>query len=104
MTQPHTLKMPLVFTSEVNMNVADDTEFAKFVLKSIQRFFANDWGECCENDKKQNDIDNENLKKGDYGRVLASYINPTNVFKNPLDRVWIVKDSQAITVLFPHEY
>ena len=102
MTQPHTLKMPLVFTSEVNMNVADDTEFAKFVLKSIQRFFANDWGECCEDDKKQNDIDNENLKKGDYGRVLASYINPPS--SPSLYRVWIIKDSQAITVLFQHEY
>ena len=102
MTQPHTLKMPLVFTSEVNMIVADDTEFAKFVLKSIQRFFANDWGECCEDDKKQNDIDNENLKKGDYGRVLASYINPPS--SPSLYRVWIIKDSQAITVLFPHEY
>ena len=102
MTHPHTLNMPLVFKSEVNMNVADDTEFAKFVLKSIQRFFANDWGECCEDDKKQNDIDNENLKKGDYGRVLASYINPPS--SPSLYRVWIIKDSQAITVLFPHEY
>jgi len=84
----------IVFTRGVNDKVAQDENFAKFVLRSLRRHKSNDWGDMCEEDKKAND---NALNDGD--RLFSAYENRT-------DKVWIITewDRSATTVLFPDEY
>ena len=63
----------LVFTQQVNEQIAEDSKFAKFVWKSLTRFNRGDWGDVSQEDWKQNDADLESLNNGGwYGRILAS--------------------------------
>ena len=85
----------LVVTRGVNEKIADDTEFAKFVLKSIARHRGGDWGDLGEEDKKTN---NEALISGD--RLFSAYES------EGLPKIWIITewDRSVTTVLFPDEY
>lgn len=92
------IKVPLgqlVMTRGVNDRVADDAQFAKFVTESLGRHVKGDWGELCQDDKKENDL---SLKKG--FRLLSAYE------RNGLPKIWIITeaDRAATTVLFPDEY
>ena len=62
------------------------------------RFIRNDWGDTSKHDWKLNDQDYVALRKGEtapiyYGRILAVYGN-----------IWIIEDSEAITILFHSDY
>ena len=46
--------IPLVETAGVNASRSSDKQFAQFVKKSLGRYFLQDWGEMCEEDKKAN--------------------------------------------------
>jgi hypothetical protein len=85
----------LVITRRVNDRVADDTEFAKLVTESLGRHAKGDWGDLCQEDKKENDF---SLKKG--FRLLSAYE------RNGLPKIWIITeaDRSVTTVLFPDEY
>jgi len=85
----------LVMTRGVNDRVADDTEFAKFVTESLGRHAKGDWGDLCQEDKKENDF---SLKKG--FRLLSAYE------RDGLPKIWIITeaDKSVTTVLFPDEY
>ena len=87
----------LVVTRGVSDRVAEDTDFAKLVLDSLERFRWCDWGNVEEEDWKSNDSDKGSLDKGGYGRIIASY-GPEE------DKLWIILDTEASTVLFPSEY
>ena len=89
----------LVMTRDVNDRIADCSEFAKRVEDAIGKFHSKDWGDVYEGDKAQNEQDWEALENGAYGRVLASY--PNNL---GFDKFWIIRDTEATTILFPHEY
>lgn len=87
----------LVLSREINNNVADDTAFAKRVTDCINRFKRKDWGDLMFNDDvTKNNQDIEALEKGEYGYVLASY--------GWTDKIWIIRDMEHTTVLFPREY
>lgn len=60
--------IPLVETAGVNASRSSDKQFAQFVKKSLGRYFLQDWGEMCEEDKKAN---NWSLNHDE--RILASY-------------------------------
>lgn len=84
----------LAFTAGVNNQVADDLNFSKFVLASIRRHAAGDWGDLCKEDKKAND---EALTDG--SRLFSAYaLNSV--------KIWIITEwDRAVTkVLFPDEY
>ena len=91
----------LVTTIEINERIATDERFAKDVMHAMRRFANMDWGDNSGNltdEEWQSDWDFNNasaqaLNEGKYGRVLGVY-----------GEFWIIKDTQATTILFPHEY
>ncbi len=85
-----------VMTRGVNDKVAEDSEFARFVLGSLRRHASGDWGNMCPDDKAANE---EALKAGDL-RLFSAYE------KDGLPKIWVITeaDRSATTVLFPDEY
>ena len=66
------MKFPLgklVWTRYINDCIAENAPFAEFVMESLKRHCAGDWGELDIADKKANDIA---LEKG--GRLFSAYI------------------------------
>ena len=90
----------LVMTRRVNDLVADDEEFNKFVVKSLNRHAKGDWGDVDDEDKQTNDY---SLKAG--MRVLSAY-NDDRFPKHGIATIWIITeaDRSATTILFPDEY
>ena len=84
----------IFMTSAVNDKVANDEEFAKFVLNSLKRHANGDWGNICQEDIQENEL---SLKEA--FRILSAY-------KNEEEKIWIITeaDRSATTVLFPGEY
>ena len=97
----------LVFTRDMDMD--DDRklhcgrQFAKHVGESLARFMRHDWGTVCDEDWQANDADAKGFEMGRYGRIIANYTMLPYHPKDP-NRIWIVRDEQAITVMFPEEY
>ena len=85
----------LVMTSGVNDLVADDEEFSKFVIKSLNRHARGDWGDVDAEDKQENEL---SLKAG--FRLLSAY----EAEGQP--KIWIITEStrETTTILFPSEY
>ncbi len=85
----------VVLTGGVNDKVAEDAEFAKFVLGSLARHTTGDWGDMSEDDKKENEYSMDK-----HLRLFSSYENPS------LPKIWIITeaDRSQTTVLFPDEY
>lgn len=88
--------IPLAETAGVNSSRSSDKQFAQFVKKSLGRYYLQDWGEMCEEDKKANDW---SLNHDE--RILASYSDKENDYK-----IWIITeaDRSITTILFPDEY
>jgi len=86
----------LVLTRGVNDRLAEDTEFAKFMLANLRRHARGDWGDMCQEDKGANDIA---LREGNL-RIFSAYE------KDGLPKIWIITeaDGSATTILFPEEY
>lgn len=86
----------LVWTAGINAEIADSTEFAKFVSKSLKRYQSGDWGEMSDEDKKANDAA---VRTGE-DRIFASYKMSEDV------KIWIITewDRSYTTILFPSEY
>ena len=92
------LKFPLgimLFTRGVNDKAVENRAFAAFVIESLNRHGQGDWGDLCEEDRRENDL---SLKDG--FRLLSTYE------KDGLPKIWIITeaDRSATTVLFPDEY
>jgi len=91
-------KFPLgvmLFTRGVNDRAAEDEAFAAFVIESLNRHGQEDWGDICEEDRKENEL---SLKEGYL--LLSAYE------KDGLPKIWnsTEADRSATTVLFPDEY
>lgn len=84
----------LLFTRAVNDLIADDINFAAFVIKCQKRFMKCDWGDCCPEDKEAND---KAVKDG--SRIIG-------VYKNDKWKVWIITeaDRSYTTIMFPEDY
>jgi len=85
----------IVMTRKINNKVADDEEFAKFVINSLKRHLKGDWGDLPKEDEKENDLA---VKEGNL-RIFSAYENENN-------KIWIITeaDRSATTILFPEEY
>lgn len=84
----------LLMTRGVNDLVAENEEFAKFAMQSVERHAAGDWGDLSEEDKKENELSiDKNL------RLLSAH-------KKNDWKIWIITeaDRSATTILFPDEY
>ena len=86
----------IYLTRGVNDLVAEDSKFAKFVMKSMGRHIHCDWGELVEEDKQAND---EAVEDGNL-RILSAYSI------EGLPKIWIITeaDRSATTILFPDDY
>ncbi len=63
--------------------------------RHLHRHWRGDWGEICEEDKKENDL---SVEQG--FRILSAYTLTTGV------RIWVITeaDRSATTFLLPEEY
>jgi len=77
-----------------------NSEFAQFVQKSLNRHVKGDWGDVDDEDKQTND---QALKQGT--RLLSAY-SDDRFPKNGVATIWIITeaDQSATTILFPDEY
>ena len=85
----------LVITKGISEKAKENVDFAKFFIKSIERYLDKDWGDTCESDKIMND---EAVKTGD-DRIVALY-------NHELGDIFIITewDRSVTTVLFCDEY
>lgn len=87
-----------VMTRGVADALAENPDFAGFVVESMERYKTCDWGEMAAEDKKLND---DAVKNGN-DRILAAYKNGgPKAWK-----IWIITewDRSYTTILFPDEY
>lgn len=84
-----------VMTRGVNNRVADDSEFAKFVMRSLVRHQYEDWGDLDSEDKEANDYALHHDE-----RVFSAYKFDDET------KIWIITewDRSVTTILFPSEY
>ena len=77
-----------------------NSDFAKFVQKSLNRHVKGDWGDVDDGDKQAND---QALKQGT--RILSAY-SGDRLPKSGVATIWIITeaDRSATTILFPAEY
>lgn len=84
----------LQFTKEVSDTINEDIEFSKFIVKSLERYGMNDWGNLDEKDKEINDL---SVKRSN-GRVISKY-------RYHEKEIHIITDIQChTTVMFCNEY
>lgn len=84
----------VVLTQGISNKMLDSNRFYNQVIKALERYKKQDWGEICEEDKMSNDMA---VKLGD--RILASYETSDG-------KIWITTDwdRRYTTILFPEEY
>ena len=77
-----------------------NTDFAQFVQKCLNRHVKGDWGDVDGEDKETN---NQALKQG--ARLLSAY-NDDRFPQHGVATVWIITeaDRSSTTILFPDEY
>lgn len=85
----------VVMTRGVNNRIAEDKDYTKFVIDSLNRHENCDWGDILKEDKSENEY---SLQKG--FRVLSCY-----TYKKK-KKIWIITEAErsATTILFPEEY
>ena len=90
----------IVATRGVYDLACENSDFAQFIQKSLNRHDKGDWGDVDEEDKQTND---QALKQGT--RLLSAY-NDDRFPKNGVATIWIITevDRSATTILFPDEY
>lgn len=85
----------LVITRGINGEIADNADFAKFMMQSLKKYMGCDWGNLCDEDKAMND---SAVKNGD-DRIVARY---NSIYGD----IYIITewDRSVTTVLFTTEY
>lgn len=85
----------IVATKGIMSKIKQSEEFAKFVVSSMIRYKACDWGDICGEDKAMND----SAVKNNDDRIVARY-------NNDKGNIYIITewDRSATTILFINEY
>ena len=86
-----------VMTSGVGDRVANDEKFSRAVIRATKRFLAKDWGDVDAEDNEPNNQMDRSLDLNGGGMVLGAY-------GKQKDKIWIIRDTERITILFPDEY
>ena len=89
--------MAFVMTSGISARVENDDKFSRAVMRAIKRFLKKDWGDVDEEDNETNDQMDRSLNLQGGGMVLGAY-------GKQKDKIWIIRDTERITILFPDEY
>ena len=77
------------FTRGISYHCEKDEEFTAFVHESVTRFLKGDWGSVVGEDKCLND---------ECPEVALG------VYRMEYQMIWIKRDGETVTVLFPAEY
>ena len=83
--------MPFVMTSGIATRMREDIGFAKAVIRAIKRFAKKDWGTVDVEDHALNDQMSRSLDLGGGG-------------SGKKNKIWVIRDTERTTVLFPDEY
>jgi len=85
----------LVMTRGVADQVAEDSDFAKFCLRSLVRHAKGDWGDLCKEDAAENE---DALKVGN--RLMSVYKLKDD------QKIYIITewDRSVTTILWPSDY
>lgn len=91
------IRKSFYMTNEISSDMDADDRFRSEVCDCIARYNQNDWGDLCEDDKRENDLA---IKEG--GMVLGAY-------KTSRGKIYIITDDagvveQTVTILYPEEY
>ena len=89
--------MAFVMTSGIADRVANDEKFSRAVMRAIKRFIKKDWGDVDAEDNETNDQMDRSLNLNGGGMVLGAY-------GRLKDKIWIIRDTERTTILFPDEY
>ena len=89
--------MPFVMTSGIADRVANDEKFSRAVMRAVKRFIKKDWGDVDAEDNETNDQMDRSLNLNGGGMVLGAY-------GRLKDKIWIIRDTERTTILFPDEY
>ena len=87
----------LTVTRGISSEMVVSTKFQRFVMESVSRYSAGDWGELSTGDKLAND---SAVANGD-DRTLGAYVS-----KELQRKIYILTDADRnfTTVMFPSEY
>ena len=85
----------IVVTCGIDERRSNDEGFAVHMKRCLTRHLSGDWGDLCEEDRKENE---RSLEMG--FRLFSSYKHDS------LPKIWIITeaDRSVTTVLFPSEY
>ena len=89
--------MSLVLTNGVMDRINNDEKFSRAVLRAVRRFNLKDWGDVDAEDNETNNQMDRSLNLDGGGMVLGAY-------GRLKDKIWIIRDTERITILFPDEY
>jgi hypothetical protein len=89
--------MSLVLTNGVMDRINNDEKFSRAVLRAVRRFNLKDWGDVDAEDNETNDQMDRSLNLDGGGMVLGAY-------GRLKDKIWIIRDTERTTILFPDEY
>ena len=85
----------VVITRGISNYVVEDFKFYEFILESLRRYLARDWGDLPNEDKRMND----SAVKNNDDRIVARY-------NNEQGDIYIITewDRSYTTILFTNEY
>ena len=89
--------MSLVLTNGVMDRINNDEKFSRAVLRAVRRFNLKDWGDVDAEDNETNNQMDRSLNLDGGGMVLGAY-------GRLKDKIWIIRDTERVTILFPDEY
>ena len=96
----------VVTSQDVTLEMSNNIHFATFVAECLERHSMGDWGNVCDEDKKQNNLgivqDRERM-------LLSAYTIDSTKGKSEgfgENTLWIITewDRSVTTILFPSEY
>ena len=82
----------IVCTKAIDVRMEEDESFRNFVLSSLNDFFNGDFGELSEEDEAAN-IEDPFFQLGAYRHD-----------EGERRKIWIMKEDNIVTVLYPEEY
>jgi hypothetical protein len=90
------------WTSGINNEVADNAEFAQFVMTCLKRHGGGDWGDLSEQDRQSNQ---DALRDGERLFSVYNFVGPL-IHSQSESKIYIVTeaDRSGTMVLFPCEY
>lgn len=92
------ITVSFVLTTGIQHRMRNDRKFANSVMRAMKRFANKDWGTVDAEDAETNDQMDASLNLGGGGMVLGAYNSEKK------NKIWIIRDAERTTILFPDEY